>query len=62
MISTNPIRISEVAKQEILETLSTNKIPDVYGLRVGVKGGGHGRRPRPQTSPPRDVCETLLGE
>lgn len=42
MINTNPIRISEVAKQEILETLSTNKIPDVYGLRVGMKGGGCG--------------------
>jgi len=42
MINSNPIRISEVAKQEILETLSTNKIPDVYGLRVGMKGGGCG--------------------
>lgn len=38
----NPIRISGIAKKEILETLTTNKIPDVYGLRVGMKGGGCG--------------------
>lgn len=42
MINTHPIRISAVAKQEIIETLSANKIPDVYGLRVGMKGGGCG--------------------
>ncbi|MFN8348095.1 MAG: iron-sulfur cluster assembly accessory protein [Spirosomataceae bacterium] len=38
----NPIRISRTAEKEILETLSANKIPDVYGLRVGMKGGGCG--------------------
>ena len=42
MINNNPIRISAVAKQEILETISANKLPDVYGLRVGMKGGGCG--------------------
>ena len=42
MSTTNPIRISAVACQEILDTLHTSKIPDVYGLRVGMKGGGCG--------------------
>jgi len=40
MVNTSPIRISEVAKREIIETLTANKIPDSYGLRVGMKGGG----------------------
>jgi iron-sulfur cluster assembly protein len=35
-----PVRISERAKAEILDTLTANKIPDTYGLRVGLKGGG----------------------
>src|SRR5438552_4146001 len=35
----NPIQITEKAKEEILSTLVANKIPDSYGLRVGLKGG-----------------------
>jgi len=35
----NPIQITEKAKEEILSTLLANKIPDSYGLRVGLKGG-----------------------
>ncbi len=42
MIPANPIRISTVARQEIADTLRINKIPDTYGLRVGMKGGGCG--------------------
>ena len=37
-----PVRITELAKGEIKETLQANKIPDTYGLRVGMKGGGCG--------------------
>ncbi len=35
-----PVHISERARTEIRETLSANKIPDTYGLRVGLRGGG----------------------
>lgn len=35
----NPINISLNAKKEIQATLSANKIPDSYGLRVGLRGG-----------------------
>ncbi len=35
-----PIQISSRAISEITETLSANKIPDSYGLRVGIRGGG----------------------
>lgn len=35
-----PVHISERARFEILDTLSVNKIPDTYGLRVGLRGGG----------------------
>ncbi len=40
MNTKKPIRISSIAHQEIVETLRINKIPDTYGLRVGMKGGG----------------------
>ncbi len=36
----DPVTITPRAQQEITETLSANKIPDTYGLRVGIKGGG----------------------
>jgi iron-sulfur cluster assembly protein len=36
----NPINISPTAKREIETTLAANKIPDTYGLRVGIRGGG----------------------
>jgi len=35
----NPIQITNKAKDEIVSTLTANKIPDTYGLRVGLKGG-----------------------
>ena len=35
----NPIQITNKAKAEIISTLQANKIPDTYGLRVGLKGG-----------------------
>ena len=34
-----PVQISERARAEIYETLAANKIPDTYGLRVGLRGG-----------------------
>lgn len=37
---TPPVRISPLAQEAILDTLRANKIPDTYGLRVGIKGGG----------------------
>jgi iron-sulfur cluster assembly protein len=38
----SPIRITATARMAIEETLTANKIPDTYGLRVGMKGGGCG--------------------
>ncbi|HEV7380744.1 MAG TPA: iron-sulfur cluster biosynthesis family protein [Dyadobacter sp.] len=35
----DPITITEAAREEIISTLRANKIPDTYGLRVGLKGG-----------------------
>jgi iron-sulfur cluster assembly protein len=35
----SPIQLTEKAKQEIKTTLQANKIPDTYGLRVGLRGG-----------------------
>jgi iron-sulfur cluster assembly protein len=34
------ILVTEKAKSEIKKIMEANKIPDTYGLRVGVKGGG----------------------
>lgn len=34
------ITITEKAKKEILRIMQANSIPENYGLRVGVKGGG----------------------
>ena len=34
------ITITEKARNEILRIMKSNNIPDNYGLRVGVKGGG----------------------
>ena len=34
-----PVHISERAQAEIRETFRANKIPDEYGLRVGLRGG-----------------------
>jgi len=35
----SPIQLTENTKFEIKSTLAANKIPDTYGLRVGIKGG-----------------------
>lgn len=35
-----PVTITDRAREEISETLAANKIPDTYGLRVGIRGGG----------------------
>jgi iron-sulfur cluster assembly protein len=34
------ITITEKARNEILRIMQSNSIPDNYGLRIGVKGGG----------------------
>lgn len=34
------ISVTEKARNEILRIMQSNNIPDNYGLRVGVKGGG----------------------
>ena len=34
------ITVTEKAKNEILRIMQSNNIPENYGLRVGVKGGG----------------------
>lgn len=36
----NEIKITDKAIKEVLKIMSENNIPDTYGLRVGVKGGG----------------------
>lgn len=38
----NPVSVQNEARQQIIDTLNANKIPDEYGLRVGVRGGGCG--------------------
>lgn len=38
-LSTPPVQISGRALAEIAETFTANKIPDTYGLRVGLRGG-----------------------
>ncbi|WP_031525627.1 HesB/IscA family protein [Dyadobacter crusticola] len=35
----SPIQLTANAKLEIKSTLEANKIPDTYGLRVGLRGG-----------------------
>lgn len=39
-INDTEIKVSEKAAKEIKRIMVDNKIPDTYGLRVGVKGGG----------------------
>ncbi len=34
------ISLTETARQEIQKIMSENNVPETYGLRVGVKGGG----------------------
>ena len=40
--SVRPVSISEKALEEIRKIMESKNIPDDYGLRVGVKGGGCG--------------------
>lgn len=35
-----PIKISQEAMKQLKNLIVTNKVPEGYGLRVGVKGGG----------------------
>ena len=37
-----PVRIRPEARDRIIDTLTTQKIPAEYGLRVGIRGGGCG--------------------
>lgn len=39
-INYSEIKISEKAAKEIRRIMDENKVPDQFGLRVGVKGGG----------------------
>ena len=34
------IKMTEKAVKEVKKIMSENKVPENYGLRVGVKGGG----------------------
>lgn len=38
----NPVHLTPEARNQIQDTFRANKIPDTYGLRVGVRGGGCG--------------------
>lgn len=38
----NPVRVRADAQRQITDTLTVNKIPAEYGLRVGIRGGGCG--------------------
>ncbi|GAB3341336.1 hypothetical protein GCM10027299_55480 [Larkinella ripae] len=38
----NPVRLTSEARNQIQDTFRANKIPDTYGLRVGIRGGGCG--------------------
>jgi iron-sulfur cluster assembly protein len=35
-----PVTITDRAREEISDTLAANKIPETYGVRVGIRGGG----------------------
>lgn len=37
---TGPITMTARASEEVVKIMEANTIPDTYGLRVGVKGGG----------------------
>ena len=37
-----PVKITEKAREEILDIMKNKNIPEDYGLRIGVKGGGCG--------------------
>jgi iron-sulfur cluster assembly protein len=40
--SVHPVSISNRAAEEVKKIMATKSIPEGYGLRVGVKGGGCG--------------------
>lgn len=42
LVLDNPVHVRPEARLQILDTLQANKIPDEYGLRVGIRGGGCG--------------------
>ncbi|QHW01390.1 MULTISPECIES: iron-sulfur cluster assembly accessory protein [Spirosoma] len=42
LVLDNPVRVRPEARQQLMDTLQANKIPDEYGLRIGIRGGGCG--------------------
>lgn len=42
LILNDPVRVRPEALQQVVDTLRANKIPDEYGLRIGIRGGGCG--------------------
>jgi iron-sulfur cluster assembly protein len=42
LVLNNPVYVRPEARVQILDTVRANKIPDEYGLRVGIRGGGCG--------------------
>ncbi|GAB3974128.1 hypothetical protein GCM10028806_29320 [Spirosoma terrae] len=42
LVLENPVRLHPQARQQLMDTIQANKIPDEYGLRVGIRGGGCG--------------------
>lgn len=41
-VSVEPIRLTEAARRQIRAILEEKRIPDFYGLRVGLRGAGCG--------------------
>jgi len=41
-LAQRPVSISDAASAEIINIMKNKNIPDGYGLRVGVRGGGCG--------------------
>lgn len=40
MVAEAEIKITEKAVKEVIKIMQENRIPETFGLRVGVKGGG----------------------
>ena len=38
--ATSPINITDTAERELLKLMNEKEVPEGYGLRIGVKGGG----------------------
>jgi iron-sulfur cluster assembly protein len=42
-VISNPVKITDKAIDKIHKIIKAKRIPDYYGLRVGIQGGGCGR-------------------